>query len=43
MATIYKFPQQLAPTMGQSVAASGVKFQLGPSLVLGEKVASGLV
>jgi hypothetical protein len=29
--------------MEQSVAASGVKFRLGPSLVLGEKVASGLV
>jgi hypothetical protein len=40
MATVSKFPQQLASTMGQSAAASGVKFRLGPS---GEKVASGLV
>jgi hypothetical protein len=30
----------LAPTVGQSAAASGVKFRLGPS---GEKVASGLI
>jgi hypothetical protein len=29
--------------MGQSAAVSGVKFRSGPSLVLGEKVASGLV
>jgi hypothetical protein len=29
--------------MGQSVAASGVKFWLGPSSALGEKVASGIV
>jgi hypothetical protein len=29
--------------MGQSTAASGVKFWLGPSSVLGEKVTSGLV
>jgi hypothetical protein len=29
--------------MGQSTAASGVKFWLGPSSALGEKVASGLV
>jgi hypothetical protein len=40
MATISKFPQQLAPTVGQSAAASGVKFRPGPS---GEKVASSLV
>jgi hypothetical protein len=33
----------LAPTVGQSTAASGVKFRLGPSSALGEKVASGLV
>jgi hypothetical protein len=29
--------------MGQSAVASGVKFRLGPSSALGEKVASGLV
>jgi hypothetical protein len=29
--------------MEQSMAVSGVKFWLGPSLALGEKVASGLV
>jgi hypothetical protein len=33
----------LAPTAGQSAAASGVKFRPGPSSALGEKVASGLV
>jgi hypothetical protein len=43
MATVSKFPRQLAPTVGQSAAASGVKFWLGPSSALGEKVASGLV
>jgi hypothetical protein len=43
MATVSKFPQQLVPTVGQSVAASGVKFCLGPSSALGKKVASGLV
>jgi hypothetical protein len=43
MATISKFPQQLAPTVGQRVAATGVKFRSGPSSALGEKVASGLV
>jgi hypothetical protein len=40
MATVSKFPRQLAPTVGQSAVASGVKFRPGPS---GEKVASGLV
>jgi hypothetical protein len=40
MAIVSKFPRQLAPTVGQSAVASGVKFRLGPS---GEKVASGLV
>jgi hypothetical protein len=40
MATVSKFPRQLASTVGQSAAASGVKFRPGPS---GEKVASGLV
>jgi hypothetical protein len=29
--------------VGQHAAATGVKFRLGPSLTLGEKVASGLV
>jgi hypothetical protein len=43
MATVSKFPQQLAPTVGQSTAASRVKFWLGPSSALGEKVASSLV
>jgi hypothetical protein len=43
MAIVSKFPQQLAPTGGQSAAASGVRFQQGPSSALGEKVASGLV
>jgi hypothetical protein len=33
----------LVPTVGQSAAASGVKFWLGPSSALGGKVASGLV
>jgi hypothetical protein len=33
----------LAPTVGQSAAASRVKFRPGPSSALGEKVASGLV
>jgi hypothetical protein len=33
----------LAPTVGQSAAASGVKFRPGPSSALGEKVTSGLV
>jgi hypothetical protein len=33
----------LAPTVGQSAAASGVKFRPGPSSALGEKVAFGLV
>jgi hypothetical protein len=33
----------LAPTVGQSAAASGVKFRPGPSSSLGETVASGLV
>jgi hypothetical protein len=29
--------------MGQSAAVSGVKFRLGPSSALDEKVASGLI
>jgi hypothetical protein len=33
----------LAPTVGQSEAASGVKFRPGPSSALGKKVTSGLV
>jgi hypothetical protein len=43
MANVSKFPRQLAPTVGQRAAASGVKFRPGPSSALGEKVASGLV
>jgi hypothetical protein len=43
MATVFKFPQQLVPTVGQRAAASGVKFRPGPSSALGEKVTSGLV
>jgi hypothetical protein len=43
MAAVSKFPRQLAPTTGQRAAATGVKFQPGPSSALGEKVASGLV
>jgi hypothetical protein len=43
MATVYKFSRQLAPTVGQRAAATGVKFRPGPSSALGEKVASGLV
>jgi hypothetical protein len=33
----------LAPTVGQSAAASGVKFRPGSPSILGERVASGLV
>jgi hypothetical protein len=40
MATVSKFPRQLAPTVGLSAAASGVKIRPGPS---GEKVASSLI
>jgi hypothetical protein len=40
MATVSKFLRQLAPTVGQSAVASGVKFRPGPT---GEKVASGLI
>jgi hypothetical protein len=43
MATVSKFPRQLAPTVGLCAVASEVKFQPGPSSALGEKVASGLV
>jgi hypothetical protein len=43
MATVSKFPRQLAPTVGQSAAASRVKFRPGPSSALSEKVASGLI
>jgi hypothetical protein len=43
MATVSKFPRQLTPTVGQRAAATGVKFRLGPSSALGEKVAFGLV
>jgi hypothetical protein len=43
MATVSKIPRQLAPNVGQSAAARGVKFRPGPLSALGEKVASGLV
>jgi hypothetical protein len=43
MDTVSKFPRQLAPTVGQSAAASRVKFRPGPSSALSEKVTSGLV
>jgi hypothetical protein len=43
MATVTKFPRQLAATVGQHAAATGVKFWPGHSSDLGEKVASGLV
>jgi hypothetical protein len=43
MATVSKFPRQLAPTVGLIVATSGVKFRPGPSSALGEKVVSGLI
>jgi hypothetical protein len=43
MATVFKFPRQLAPTVGQRAATTGVKFRPGPSSALGEKVASSLV
>jgi hypothetical protein len=43
MATVSKFPRQLAPTVGQRAAATGVKFWPGSPSTLGEKVASGLV
>jgi hypothetical protein len=43
MATVLKIPRQLAPTVGQRVATTGVKFRLGSPSTLGEKVAFGLV
>jgi hypothetical protein len=43
MATISKFPRQLASTVGQHAAATGVKFRPGSPSTLGEKVTSGLV
>jgi hypothetical protein len=43
MAIVSKFLQQLVPTVGQSAAASGVKFRLGSPSIPGERVASGLV
>jgi hypothetical protein len=43
MATILKIPRQLAPTVGQHAAATGVKFWMGSPSTLGAKVASGLV
>jgi hypothetical protein len=33
----------LAPTVGQCVVATGVKFRLGSPSILGERVASGLI
>jgi hypothetical protein len=43
MATVSKFPRQLAPTVGQHAAATKVKFWPGLSSTLGKKVASSLV
>jgi hypothetical protein len=43
MATITKIPRQLAPTVGQRAAATGVKFRPGSPSTLGEKVTFGLV
>jgi hypothetical protein len=43
MATVSKFPRQLAPTVGQSAGASGVKFRPGSPSIPGERVASGLI
>jgi hypothetical protein len=43
MATISKFPRQLAPTVGQCTATTGVKFRLGSPSIPSERVASGLV
>jgi hypothetical protein len=43
MATVTKIPRQLAPTVGQRAATTGVKFRPGSPSTLGEKVASGLV
>jgi hypothetical protein len=43
MATITKIPQQLAPTMGQRVATTRVKFRPRSPSTLSEKVASGLI
>jgi hypothetical protein len=43
MATVTKIPRQLASTVGQRAATTGVKFRLGSPSTLSEKVASGLV
>jgi hypothetical protein len=43
MAIVTKIPQQLAPTVGQHAAATGVKFRSGSTSNLSEKVAFGLV
>jgi hypothetical protein len=43
MATVLKIPRQLAPTVGQRAAATGVKFRPGSPSTLGKKVALGLV
>jgi hypothetical protein len=43
MATVIKIPRQLAPTVGQHAAATGVKFRPGSPSTLSEKVTSSLV
>jgi hypothetical protein len=43
MATVSKFARQLAPTVGQCAATTGVKFRPGSPSIPGERVASGLV
>jgi hypothetical protein len=43
MATVLKIPRQLAPTVEQRAAATGVKFRPRSPSTLSEKVASGLV
>jgi hypothetical protein len=43
MATVSKFPRQLAPIVGQRAATTGVKFRPGSPSIPGELVASGLV
>jgi hypothetical protein len=43
MATVSKFPRQLAPTVGQRAATTGVKFWPGSPSIPSERVASGLV
>jgi hypothetical protein len=43
MATVSNFPRQLAPTVGQRAATTGVNFRPGSPSIPGERVASGLV